>query len=308
MKLLKWTAPLAAALLLAACGAEEQEKEISAQQKETGYSVTDDRGVAVAFDAVPKTIVSLQPSNTEILFDLGVGEQIVGATDYDTYPEAAQKIERVSDSVAINAERIIELQPDVVIAYTNGDENQVKQLEDAGLDVFVIASATNFEDVYGDVAQLAEVFQVEKQGEVLVKDIQAQITAVEEKVATLETKKKAYFEIAPAPDIWSAGSGTFQQEILATAGVDNIYADQQSWFSVASEDVVAKNPPIILSTVNYVEDPIGEIKARQGWQDVTAIKNDAIHVLDPDILSRPATRIGDAVEIVAETVYPELFK
>lgn len=312
---MKWVTPIAAALLLAACGTDEDNNAKSKDQEqekpdvaEGPYTVVDDRDKEVSFDEVPETIVSLQPSNTEILFSLGAGDKIVGGTSYDNYPEEALEIERVSDSMTINTERIIELNPDVVVAYTMGDLAQVEQLEAAGLKVFVIESATSFDDVYGDIIQLSEVLQVEDKGEQIVKDIKAQIASVQEKTETLDQKKKVYFEISPAPDIWTTGENTFQQEILSAAGVENVFAGQEGWFSVAEEDVITLDPEIILTSVTYTDDAVGEILARNGWDKMQAIINKNVTLVDPDITSRPATRIGDAVELVAETVYPELFK
>jgi iron complex transport system substrate-binding protein len=315
---MKWVAPLAAALLLTACNstedsAKETQKGDTAKHTEEEvvegpYTVVDDRGIEVTFDAVPETIVSLQPSNTEILFELGVGDKIVGATDYDTYPEAAQKIERVSTSTVINAERIVELNPDVVVAYTIGDEAQITQLEDAGLKVFVIASATSFDDVYSDIIQLSEVMAIEEKGQEVVTTIQGQIKEVQEKTASVETKRKVYYEVSPAPDIWTTGSETFQQEIMDAAGVENIFADQSGWLSVTEEDVITRNPEVILSPATYMEDAIGEILGRAGWDKIGAVANKQVYLVDGDIMSRPAPRIGEAVQNMAEAVYPELFK
>lgn len=313
---MKWVAPVAAALLLAACGADEEKgkdepakgQAAETQQEAGPYKVVDDRGVEVAFDEVPETIISLQPSNTEILFELGVGEQIVGATDYDTYPEAAQKIERVSTSTVIDAERVVALNPDVVIAYTSGDEAQITQLEDAGLKVFVIASATSFDDVYTDIIQLSEVMNVEEKGDEVVADIKAQIAAVQEKTNTVDTKKKVYYEVSPAPDIWTTGSDTFQQEIMDNAGVENTFADQKSWLSVTEEDVITRNPEVIITPATYMENAVDEILGRAGWDKIQAIANKEVYLVDGDIMSRPGPRIGEAVEIMAQSVYPELFK
>lgn len=312
----KWVVALAATLLLAACGSDEEktggkaEKEEHAESKNNGvpYTVIDDRGVEVTFDEVPETIISLQPSNTEILFELGVGEQIIGATEYDTYPEAAQKIERVSTSTVINAERILELDPDVVVAYTIGEEAQITQLEDAGLKVFVIASAETFDDVYSDIIQLSEVMGVEHKGEEVVADIKEQIDTVQEKTATLDTKKKAYYEVSPAPALWTTGSSTFQQEIMNHANVENIFADQSSWISVTEEDVITRNPEIIITPATYLENAVDEILGRTGWDKIQAVTEQAVYLVDGDIMSRPGPRIGEAVEIMAQSVYPELFK
>lgn len=306
-----WLAVLLFSFLLVGCSAEEtttveKQEEVVDEVKE--YTVTDDAGNEVAFEEVPETIVSLQPSNTEILFALGVGDKIVGATEYDTYPAEALEIERVSDSVAFNAERITELNPDVVIAYTIGQEEALQLLEEAGLKVFVIESATSFEDVYGDIKQLATVMGVEEKGQEIISSIQTTIQEVQEKVETAAVLKKVYYEISPSPDIYTTGSKTFQQEILAAASVDNVFSDQEGWISVSEEDVIAKNPEIILTTSNYIEDATGEIKSRAGWDKIPAVQSDSVFLVDGDVISRPGPRIGEAVELVAKTVYPELFK
>lgn len=309
----QWLSVLLLALILAGCGTAEDTKNKDASQdtqhtEKTSYKVTDDRGIEIEFNEVPKTVVSLQPSNTEILFALGVGDKIVGATEYDTYPEEAQKIERVSDTTNFNSERILALKPDVVIAYTIGDKDALKPLEDAGIKVFVIQSATTFDDVYGDIEQIAAVMDVADQGNKLNEEIKAKIAEVQTKVKDVKTPKNVYLEVSPKPDIYTAGSSTFQQEILDAANVNNVFSELNSWAQVSEEDVIAKNPDVILTTVNYTEDPIGEILARDGWNTVTAIQNKAVLSLDTDISNRPGPRIGEAVELVAKAVYPELFK
>ncbi|QCR32896.1 ABC transporter substrate-binding protein [Lysinibacillus sp. SGAir0095] len=311
----KWMAPLAISLLLVGCNSEEPaksddteaNKNAGAAEESGPYTVVDDRGVEVTFEEVPEKIVSLQPSNTEILFELGVGEQIIGATEFDTYPEEALEIERISDSMTINTERVIEMQPDVVFAYTVGEETHIEQLENAGLKVFVIQTAATIDDVYGDIEQIAEVLNVEEKADEIVSGIEEQIAAVQEKTASLDEKEKVYFEISPSPDIWSVGSGTFQQELIEAAGVENIYADQQSWFAVSEEDLITRNPEAIITTVNYSEDPKGEILAREGWSNITAVQNEEVYVLNADILDRPGPRIGEAIELIASTIYPEIF-
>ncbi|MFJ7737049.1 ABC transporter substrate-binding protein [Lysinibacillus sp. NPDC097287] len=308
----QWLSVLMLAFLLVGCGtaeenANEDTSKQGAQSEESGYKVKDDRGVEVAFDAVPETVVSLQPSNTEILFALGVGDKIVGATEYDTYPPEALEIERVSDSMVFNSERILALNPDVVIAYTIGEKDALKVLEDAGVKVFVIQSATSFEDVYGDIEQLATVMGVKDKGEQLNKEIKAKIADVQAKLADVTTQKNAYYEVSPLPSIYTTAGGTFQQEILDAAKVNNIFGDQQGWIQVSEEDIIAKNPEVILTTNNYIEDAVGEILGRNGWNTIPAVQNKEVFLLDADTLSRPGPRIGEAVELVAKAVYPELF-
>lgn len=296
-------ASLLTSALLVGCQQEVQQSAAS-----IGYTVVDDRQKEIMFDDVPETIVSLQPSNTEILFSLGVGDKLIGATEYDTYPEAALEIERVSNINTVDLERVVQLAPDVVIAYDTLDVAQIEQLEALGLTVFLIESATTLDAVYSDIRQLAQVMQVEEQGEAVVATVQAQIAEVQQKIAPLNASRSVYYEVSPAPDIWTAGSETFQQELLATAGINNLFADQTGWFQVSEEEVITRNPAVIMTTSNYLEDPIGELKTRVGWESVTAIQTSAIHLVDDDLFSRPATRVGDAVEAAAKMVYPEAFQ
>ncbi|MFD9628302.1 ABC transporter substrate-binding protein [Peribacillus muralis] len=307
-----WISVLMLTLFLSGCGVTDQsakdDKNLDKAEKAMAYTVTDDTGKKITFDKAPEKVVSLQPSNTEILFALGQGKKVVGVTDFDNYPEEAKKIEHVSDSVNINAEKIIALKPDAIIAYTIGDETKLKPLEDAGIPIFIIKSAASFDDVYGDIKQIAKVMGVTNDGDALVKNIKSQIASVEEKVGTLDEQEQTYFEISPAPEIYTAGDETFQQEILETAGIKNVFDDQKGWVKISGEEIVKRNPETILTTATYVKDAVDEIKSRKGWEDIDAVKNDDVHLLDESVMSRPGPRIGEAVELAAKTVYPDLFK
>lgn len=309
MKSLKtWMVLFFAALLLVACSDSNKNTDSTKENNTTkSYSVVDDIGNEVKFDKVPEKVISLQPSNTEILFELGFGDRIIGATDYDLYPEEAKKIERVSDSTKINVERIIELNPDVVFAYTTGAKEQVDQLVNAGIKVFVIKDATSIKDIYSDIVQIAEAMGAKEKGEKVVENIKSQLASIQEKTAQVKDKKKVYFEIAPAPEIWSIGSGTFQQELIEIAGVENIYKDQKEWFAATEEDVITRNPDAIITTVNYTDNPTAEILSRAGWEKINAVKNKEVYALNGDILDRPGPRIAQAAEQIAKTIYPEIF-
>lgn len=305
-----WFALLVLTLLLVGCSSKEKTtttENDNGKEEQQSYTVVDDRGVEVSFDKVPETVVTLLPSITESLFELGVGDKVVGVTQNDTYPEEVLEIEQVADFETINAERILEMNPDIIFA-SSSNEDQIEQLESTGLKVFVIESALSVEDVYGDIGQIAQVMDVEEQGKQIVETIKSQIAAVKEKTATLDTKKKVYYEIAPAPEIWSVGSKTFQQELIEAAGIENVFSKQEGWFAVTEEDIIKVNPEVILTTVNYADDPEGEIISRAGWSTITAIQNKDVYLINPDIVDRPGPRIGEAIELMAKTVYPELFE
>lgn len=190
-----WILSILSILLIVGCSnnanTNDSANSNSDEESSGAFTVVDDRGVEVTFDKIPETIVSLQPSNTEILFELGVGERIIGVTKYDFYPEQALEIEKVSDLSTVNIERIVEMHPDIVFAYTSGSDDQINQLENVGLKVFVIKSASSIEDIYGDIRQLANVMGVEDKGEKVISDIQSQIDASEGKNRSNSTKEKS---------------------------------------------------------------------------------------------------------------------
>lgn len=304
---------MAMALFLGACqndGMAKPEDDTSEESTEAAvheaYAIIDDLGNELKFEEVPETVVSLIPSNTEILYALEEGDKLIGATDFDTYPKEALEVERVSDSVKFNAERIIQLDPDIVLAYSTGGPTGLEVLEEADIPVFVIESAASFEDVYGDIEQIAQVMGVEEKGEELIASIQEEIKGVQDKLAAMDQKKKAYIEISPLPEIYTTGDKTFQQEILNHAQVENVFADLEGWPKLSEEEVVKRNPELIFTTVSYVENAVDEIKARDSWSEIAAIQNEQVFLLDSDITSRPGPRIGEAVKLVAETAYPEI--
>ncbi|ARK22281.1 MULTISPECIES: ABC transporter substrate-binding protein [Sporosarcina] len=309
-----WTSVLSLFLVLAGCSsndtntpADKDQKPAVESNEVSSYTVTDDADNEVTFDKVPETVISLQPSNTEILYALDEGDKLIGATDYDTYPSEALGVERISDSVTFNAERIVELKPDVVLAYTIGEDEALNTLRDSDIPVFVIESASSFDDVYGDIIQIAEVMNVKDQGEKLVDSIKSRISKVQEKLTQIETQQQMYYEISPAPDIYTTGSNTFQQEIFDLAKVNNVFADQEGWIKVSEEDILKKNPDVIITTVSYEDDAIANIKKREGWDVLDAVKENRVWQLDSDIMSRPGPRIGEAVELLAKSVYPDEF-
>lgn len=297
---------------LQACGANQQtagdEKNNEQGKKTQPYTVTDDTGTEFTFEKAPEMVVSLSPSVTEILFALGVDDKIVGVTNYDNYPEEVKEIEAVSDLVDINVERIIALNPDIVFIYLMRDESKLEAIKEAGIKVFAISDTFSFEEVYEDMRKIAKVMNVEESGEQLISKVKNEVKEIGEKLAGVKEKKRVYLEISPAPSLFTTGGSTFQNEILNTAGVENIFADINDWFAPSEEEIIRRNPEVIITTVKYTNDPVGEIKSRRGWGEIEAVKNNQVYQFDPDLMSRPGPRIAQAVEHTAKTIYPELFE
>lgn len=308
----KWVFPFVAGAVLVGCGGSDDSQSSESEQgngseASESYTVTDDRGVELTLDEKPTKIVSLIPSNTEMIFALGEGEHIVGVSDTDVYPEEVEDIEVVAVFEDINIERLLELDPDVIIGYTYSGGGQMAPLEEVDLPVFAIDTANSFADVYEDINRIAEVLNVESNAEPIIAEIQAELDEVAEIVAGVEAKQ-VYFEISPSPDIFTPGSETFQHEIMEAAGLENVFSDLVDWTGISEEQVIERNPEMIATTVHYMENSVEEIKQRSGWDTIDAVQNDEVYLMSPDIMDRPGPRIGEAVRELAETAYPQLFE
>ncbi|WP_099301658.1 ABC transporter substrate-binding protein [Bacillus sp. Marseille-P3800] len=308
MKKLMFSA-VALSFVLAACGdssEEQNEQEQNQDQEQTGYTVEDARGMEFTFEEPPETIVSILPSNTEIIFALGQGDKVVGVSDTDVYPEEVEDIEVVAEFENPYAERMLELDPDIIIGYEYGN-NEMEQLNDLDLPAFAIDSAATMDDIFEDIQLIADALGVQEEGEQLINDMNAEFDEIAEAVEGVE-ERSVYFEISPSPDIWTLGTGTFQHEMIEIAGLQNVFDDVQGWTSISDEQVIERDPEFIYTTVHYTEAPLEEIRQRDGWDTIDAVENDNLEQMPPDIMDRPGPRITEATRILAETAYPEAFE
>lgn len=268
--------------------------------------VEDGFGNKVTIESKPWKIVSLAPSHTEILFELGLGNRIVGVDTYSDYPEKAKNIEKVGDAQSINVEKIIELNPDLVIQYGVGDENVNKKIRDAGITLLsyepesvdeVIALMEELGNITGNIKLAKE--------EIIVMESKKQY--ILETVKDAE-KTKVFYEVWNEP-LMTAGSGTFLDQLIALAGGENIAKDAKEGYPIYDlEMLIEKNPQVYLSAKDNEEETVESIKNRDGYEVIDAVKNDRVYLLDPNIISRPGPRIVDGLELIAKSIHPELFK
>ena len=145
------------------------------------------------------------------------------------------------------------------------------------------------------------------EGDALIAEMQAELDRIAAIGATVTDKKSVYFEISAAPDLYSFGSGVFLNEMIELIGAENILADQEGWLAVDAETVVAANPDVILTNVNYIEDPVAEILGRSGWEGVNAVKNAQVFYIDNMASSLSNQNIVKALDQMAQAVYPDLY-
>ncbi|MED5102986.1 MULTISPECIES: ABC transporter substrate-binding protein [Niallia] len=305
--------------VLAGCGETKTEnkhnKEQTTTTEEASFPVTIKDGLdqEVVIEKKPEKIVSLMPSNTEIIFALGLGEELVGVSDFDNYPKEAAEKEKVG-GMDFNVEKIISLNPDVVLAHASSAHNStegLQQIRDAGIDVVVVNDATSFEDVYKSMDMIGQATGTEKEANKLVADMKEKLSAIKEKAAAISDsdKKAVYIEVNAEPNLFTTGKKTFMQEMLDTIRANNIISEE-GWIQVDQEAVIAANPDVIITTYGAYSEksPIEQISSRKGWEKINAVKEKQIVDVDSDTVTRSGPRLVDGVEAVAKAVYPDVFK
>ncbi|MFL1994821.1 ABC transporter substrate-binding protein [Lysinibacillus irui] len=306
--------------LLAACGQEEKNDKSSNEpqtQQETSQvdeatfpmTITDAIGKDITLEAPPEKIVSLIPSNTEILFSLGLKDEIVGVTDNDDYPPEVAEKEKVG-GMEYNIEKIIALNPDIVFSYESSmslSEAAIEQLESAGVKVFVVNNAQDFNETYTTIEQLGRATGKLPEAEEVIANMKAKVEEVLAKVKDVEPKK-VLVEASDEPDIYTAGNGTFMNAILEMIHAENVAADADDWYKIDAEQIIAKNPDVIVVTYHYVPDILTKIPQRAGFDTINAVKNKAIVQVDENTTSRQGPRLGEGLEELAKAIYPEVFK
>lgn len=302
--------------VLVGCGQTEDAKkkensEPATEQQVAGYPLTetDALGNDVKFTEAPKSIITLVPSNTEILFALGLEKEITAVSDNDDYPKAATKKEKIG-GMKFDAEKIISLNPDVVFAHETllgTSEAGLQQLRDAGLKVFVVKNAGNFAETYKTIEQIGHITGKADEAKKITDDMKAKVKEIQAKVKDVK-QKSAFVETSDEPNIYTAGKDTFMQEMFDLANIKNVTADQTGWFQIDPEEIVKRNPDTIIVKYNHVKNIVEKVKKRQGFDSITAVKNDAVVQVDANLTSRTGPRLAEGLEVIAKAVYPEAFE
>lgn len=278
--------------------------KISSQSSIAPYKVIDSREKEVSFTKTPSKIISLIPSDTEILYALGIGDKLIAVSNYCNYPSDANNKTKLDRGKKTNIEAIIGLNPDIVIMGKMAQtEDQFKQLEDAGIKVFV-TDANNINDTYNIISMLGNVFKLEQKASEINIGMKKEFENIKEQIKN-KPVYKVYIEIYPlANGPWSCGKGTFQDELLTLVGAKNIFDDINDWQKVSEEEVINRNPDIIFTTdMNSNLDPLAEILSRKNWANINALKNNRVFLADADKLTRPGPRLVEAAKELVAKIY-----
>ena len=269
-------------------------------------TVVDMVGREIRLETPATRIVALTASGCEILFALGAGDTLVGRGEYCDYPVEALAVPAVQSGASTNIEQIIALEPQVVILSIMGQtKEQAAALEAAGIQV-VASDAQDIAGVYADIELIGAITGMAEEASALIKGMRASFEAMEEK-ALGDGSKSVYFEVSPLQwGLWTAGSGTFMDELALMLGLQNAFGDVQGWGEISQEQVLERDPDYIVTIAMYFGEgptPVEEILSREGWKDLRAVKNGTILLVDSDVISRPGPRLVEAAEVLYRFVY-----
>jgi iron complex transport system substrate-binding protein len=253
----------------------------------------------------------MAPSNTEILFAVGAGDQVVGRDEFSDYPEAAKTLPSIGGFMGqYSYEQVAALKPDLVLAGGINTPEQVKALEDLGLTVFYLGNPSTLEEIYANLELVAQLTGRETEATALVESLEARVKAVDDKLAGVTEKPVVFYEIdASDPNKpYTTGPGTFIDLLIARAGGQNLPGLTDAYPQVSLEQIVLADPAVILlGDALYGTTP--EIVAgRPGWSEIDAVTNNRVLPFDDNLVSRPGPRLVDGLEALAQAIHPELYK
>lgn len=276
-------------------------------------SATDGLGRVVMLAAPAQRIISLAPSNTEILFALGAAGQVIARDSFSDFPPEVTTVPDIGSTwETLNLEQLVALQPDLVLAAGIQSPEQVKAMEDAGLTVFLVPNPVVLEDLYANLEAVGRLIGREAEATALIESLKARVAAVDAKIATINQKPTVFYELDASQDPakpWTAGPGSFHDALIARAGGMNIAAKLDSaWAQMSLEQIVAADPDIILlGDAKWGTTP-ESVAQRPGWGSLRAVKEGRVIPFDDDTISRPGPRLVDALENLARILHPEIFK
>jgi len=286
----------------------------SAPPADFPVTLTDDTGRDLLIEAEPMRIVSLAPSNTEIVCALDACDRLVGVTDFDDHPPEVAEIDDVVIAASVDVELVVAAEPDLVLAAGNEltPSAVIEQLEALGLPVLVLYPES-LDEVYADIELIGAAIGQSGAAAELVADMDARVADVVAAVDGADRPLTLYEVFHAEGTTYTAGEGSFLASLLELAGATPLTGDAQGL--IGAEDLVAADPELILlGTASYdptLAEPdvaLETVRSRAGWADLRAVRDGAvIPYLDDITTTRPGPRIVDGLEALARAIHPDRF-
>lgn len=296
---------------LAACGSsdtakeEGTTKEAAQQDGQTvyPYEAVDYLGTTYTIEKEPEKVISVSPSMTELIYALGAQDKLIGRSDYCDYPEEVSSVESVGSMQTPDVEKIISLDPDLVIVTNMIDEQVVTKLQDVGISVLTVVDVEDLSQVYDMITMVGAALNKNEEAATLVEESKATVAEVEEKTKDLEAPSVYYVVAYGEYGDSVPGGDTFIHGIITAAGGDNIGKDITGW-SINLEEIIEKDPDIIIIPSYYD----GAFQEADHYKDLTAVKEGRVYVIDNNMIDRQGARTAEGIRALAEIFHPEAFK
>ena len=299
-------------VLLSACSSAATPTAAAATPTAASLTFTDGLNRTVILKSPAQRIVSLAPSVTEMLFAVGAGAQVVGRDSFSDYPASVTSLTDVGGSSgAYSYETITSLHPDLVIAAQINTADQVKALENLGLTVYYVSNPVDFSDLFNEMVTLGKLSGHESTAQTAADALNKRVQAVKVTIAKAASQPLVFYELdgTDPSKPWTIGPGSFMDQMITTAGGKNVGADLSSqWAQISVEDLLVKNPDLILLGDGNYGVNADKVAARTGWDKLSAVQQKHIYTFDDDLVSRAGPRMVDGLETLAKLIHPELFK
>lgn len=264
----------------------------------------DSLGRTITLGESPERIVSLAPSLTEILFFLGLGDRVAGVTRFSSYPPEATRKPKVGSYINLNIEKIISLNPDLVIGTVDGNESStIGMLEEAGLRVFIV-DPRNVGQVIETVDKLGRLCGVNEKAAALSRMLQTRVDHILEKTG-MRKKPLVFLQINLRPII-TVNRHTYHHDLIQLAGGVNMTRNEfLNYPRISLEEVLRRKPEVIL--ISSMERGGMFAKARTEWMkwtSIPAVRQGRVHLIDSDLIDRPSPRIVTGLEDMARLIHP----
>jgi iron complex transport system substrate-binding protein len=278
---------------------------VSASPSSGTITIVDDHGTTLTLHHIPRRIIAMAPSCTEILFALGLGSRVVAASIDSNYPAAAQRLPVVVDYYTANLERIEALKPDLLVAASFNSPAIIARLRSLGLPVLVTDPST-VAGILHDITLVGTATGVPGKAATVVAALQQRIEVVEKTVRRAATHPRVFYEIDTS--YYTAGRGSFVDSLISMAGGTNITGGiHNAYPQVSAETIIAGDPEVIFLGDGPAGVTVASVLARPGWNAVSAVQQRRVYLFNDDLVSRPGPRIVLGLETLAHLIHPELF-
>jgi len=282
-----------------------------AGETKSPIEITDQLGRSVKLEKIPQRIISLAPSNTEILFALGLAERVVAVTDYCNYPPEAKGKPSIGGFSTPNIEKVVALSPDLVLATSIHQKQVIPNIEQKGITVFALAPKT-LDEVLEAITLAGKITGEEKEASKLVAEMRTKIKAVTNKTRSLpEVQNPNVIYITWHDPHMTAGAGTLHDELIQKAGGTNVARELTGYAGITLEAVIQANPEVMIAGVGMgtgADAPLQFALTEPRLRNTDARQHNRVYAIDVDLAGRAGPRIVDALEQFAQYIHPELFK